>query len=567
MQERETRKAELAKQGYGQAVEELEGDTPKLSRSELMAGGSDQSPIVQADDQTSAAELNRGMVRYFGDKSWENAYVQVELPDALSGLREAVATGFGRELVGVFGRTRGSRAINGVNYQGKLYLNVNVNADVGFVQLGGHELLHQLKRDRPDLYRWFAGQARGYYKNFSAYQDKLNALLKPGESPYNKAAAEEELLADFAGDALADPQFVERLAKADPGRFRQLLKAVMDWLKQVGDKLSGKGLGSSEYFTDVEALRNYLADALVAYGQGGAVGVRKVAGPKFSLSAMKSVDANILRGRKSLASALTDKTTVHRAMFRNGLGWVDFVWGDIGLLKASGRYKGAKGLSHILEARQTKDGMSEAQSIRLMENIVDAIAKGSEFERSVLNNSTRVGVRNNNVIVWLTKQKGNNAWIVTGYEERNPGDAGAGRATSASTASTASLTRSGSGAGFDSNLTQDSDESNIRFSRRSDLNNYPDEREGSGIEEDPEALFADIDDAIRKGGGWNEAKGELEKRWNKLNASARRQWLGALTVHQLVELGGKVLPRMERYLKEMTGMDVTRNKVLYEVDG
>ena len=51
----------------------------------------------------------------------------------------------------------------------------------------------------------------------------------------------------------------------------------------------------------------------------------------------------------------------------------------------------------------------------------------------------------------------------------------------------------------------------IRFSRRSDLNNYPDEREGSGIEEDPEALFADVDDAIRKGGGWNEAKGELEK--------------------------------------------------------
>ena len=282
--EREARKAGLTKQGYGQAIEELEGDTPKFSRAGLMAGGRDQSPIVQAADQTAASALNRGMVRYFGDKSWENAYVQVELPDALSQFREAVAAGFGRELVGVIGRTRGSRAINGVNYQGKLYL--NVNADVGFVQLGGHELLHQLKRDRPDLYRWFAGQARGYYKNFSTYQDKLNALLKPGESPYNVAAAEEELLSDFAGDAFADPQFVEHLAKADPGRFRQLLKAVIDWLKQVGDKLSGKGLGSSEYFTDVETLRTYLADALVAYGQGGPVAIRKVEGPKFSVGSV-----------------------------------------------------------------------------------------------------------------------------------------------------------------------------------------------------------------------------------------------------------------------------------------
>ena len=46
-----------------------------------------------------------------------------------------------------------------------------------------------------------------------------------------------------------------------------------------------------------------------------------------SRSAMKSVDANIRRGEQALAKALNEKTTVHRAMFRNGPGWVDFVWG------------------------------------------------------------------------------------------------------------------------------------------------------------------------------------------------------------------------------------------------
>jgi hypothetical protein len=39
-----------------------------------------------------------------------------------------------------------------------------------------------------------------------------------------------------------------------------------------------------------------------------------------SRSAMKGSDANIRRGTAAMNKALLDKTTVHRAMFRNGLG-------------------------------------------------------------------------------------------------------------------------------------------------------------------------------------------------------------------------------------------------------
>lgn len=760
--EREGRKAALVKQGYGAAVEKLEGESPKFSRAALMAGGSDQSPIVQADDQTAADSLNRGMVRYFGDKSWENAYVQVELPDALSGFREAIAVGFGRELVGVFGRTRGSRAINGINYQGKLYL--NVNADVGFVQLGGHELLHQLKRDRPDLYRWFAGQARVYYKNLSAYQDKLNALLKPGENPYSKAAAEEELLADFAGDAFADPAFVERLAKADPSRFRQLLNAVIRWLKQVGDKLSGKGLGSSEYFTDVEALRNYLADALVAYGRGGPVAIRKVEGPKFSSSRDGGTSDTQLQKEYEDTKARYEGTDqwmkapngqpsnlnerqwvmVRTPRFKAWFGnWQFDADAPVGLVKVvapqdmpstdnlqelrnwirkhfqgspvrnadTNQYIGifGDGIKASLKNRNPKARLAyaalpemlqkavyvsyepntksdkerrgilgyemyavalEIEGVRYPARIkvdlmspdirgsgyyyhqVDEIELGEPVvipgdlaeSSAVLHDSPNPVYRLGQLIGEIKPQASkvldeNGEPLVVyhgadekrttfdarygsyfaadkgrakGYAEARTGWTGEGELTEAflnirnpqmfdadNDADFIAFTdqRDPSEAiaekGYDGQILDfpgsladndyrvnspeqaksvdnsgafSADASDIRFSRRSDLNDYPDEREGSGIEEDPEALFADIDDAIRKGGGWDEAKGELEKRWNKLNASARRQWLGALTVHQLVELGGKVLPRMERYLKEMTGMDVTRNRVLYEVD-
>ncbi len=53
-----------------------------------------------------------------------------------------------------------------------------------------------MKKDRPDLYQWFAGQAKSHYKNLPAYKGKLDALLQPGETPYSREAAEEELLAD-----------------------------------------------------------------------------------------------------------------------------------------------------------------------------------------------------------------------------------------------------------------------------------------------------------------------------------------------------------------------------------
>ena len=92
---------------------------------------------------------------------------------------------------------------------------------------------------------------------------------------------------------------------------------------------------------------------------------------------MKSVEANIQRGKAALAKAVTGKTSGYRAMFRNGLGWVDFVWGDEGRpASRSGKRKGAKGLAHILEARRRKDGYSEQEAIRFLGDMVETIAGG-----------------------------------------------------------------------------------------------------------------------------------------------------------------------------------------------
>ncbi len=155
----------------------------------------------------------------------------------------------------------------------------------------------------------------------------------------------------------------------------------------------------------------------------------------FSRSAMKDVDANVRRGRDSLAKALTEKTTVHRAMFRNGMGWVDFPWGDAGQVKPSGKTAGAMGLAHILEARQRKDGMSEQQVVRLLDQIVGAIASGREVRRNTFGNTESVVVGQGDVEAVLTRRTGSNTWLLSGWETKKP--SGASEAGSVASAATA----------------------------------------------------------------------------------------------------------------------------------
>ncbi len=67
------------------------------------------------------------------------------------------------------------------------------------------------------------------------------------------------------------------------------------------------------------------------------------------------------------------------------------------------------GLTHILEARQRKDGMSEASASRFLYDIVARVAEGPELSPREVDRSTRVGIERGDAVVWLAQQAGNNA--------------------------------------------------------------------------------------------------------------------------------------------------------------
>lgn len=176
-----------------------------------------------------------------------------------------------------------------------------------------------------------------------------------------------------------------------------------------------------------------------------------VEGALLSRSAMKDVDANIRRGRSALAKAISEKTSVHRAMFRNGVGWIDFVWGSEGKIKPSGRSSGAMGIAHIFEARARKDDMSEREISALLDAIVTAIAKGAEIRRIEHADTMNVTVDYDGIEAVLVKSPGSNAWVLNGWKVK-PVVAGAGYVAPGATQSNTTTARVGMGAGFNSNL-------------------------------------------------------------------------------------------------------------------
>lgn len=156
---------------------------------------------------------------------------------------------------------------------------VNIDANVNLMSILGHEFYEGLVVTHPELHAWFVNQAVLQLNDgaLRAYSDKLAAL---GDTQ-DGGGRFKELLADFTGDALADPEFRRSLEQADQNKFRQLIRAFRNFLIQTlskmrarvtGSGLTGdKTLGSEQYFKDVQALRDVLRAVIQKANSGGSL--------------------------------------------------------------------------------------------------------------------------------------------------------------------------------------------------------------------------------------------------------------------------------------------------------
>nr|WP_304670482.1 PLxRFG domain-containing protein [Neisseria polysaccharea] len=143
---------------------------------------------------------------------------------------------------------------------------------------------------------------------------------------------------------------------------------------------------------------------------------------------------NIRRGRAAMNRALVEKADVRRAMYRNDIGWIDFVWGSTGRVLPNGKTKGAMGLAHVIESRMRKDGMSRDEVVgMLIGRVVDTIAKGGTGKIYRSGNSESMFVEYNGNRATLVKNKGSNGWLMNAFELHQNDDAGKSNDSSAST--------------------------------------------------------------------------------------------------------------------------------------
>lgn len=199
---------------------------------------------------------------------------------SLTATRHFAKQVFGHEVV--FVDFEGETLFNGAmsdKMDGTVFIHVNSAAP--HMAILGHELLHQLRKSAPDVYRTLdkrLGQlltAEGTGK----FYDKMKAQYKAKnlQMPENW---DEELYGDIVGDNFTDPEFFKMLAENQPSTFRKVLDSIAKFIDDVLVKFAGgsRPFGTDAYITDMKAAREAVAIAMREFSgsQVGAMTNEKV---------------------------------------------------------------------------------------------------------------------------------------------------------------------------------------------------------------------------------------------------------------------------------------------------
>ena len=275
-------------------------------------------------------------------------------------------------------------------------------------------------------------------------QEDQNALTEiVMETPDSMTAAEAEEIRKAGFDAMMDEAYQadlarhqEEQAQAEQDRRAAEFEAFKEEAKA---QLAATGImdgaqaeaNATLYARAVEALAGRLnmgiRDFDAAYGGLNVVGESLIDDGVLnqSASAMKSTEANLQRGRDAMNKALVEKADQKRAMYRSDTGWIDFVWGSEGVLKANGKTKGAMGLAHIIESRMRKDEMSYQDVAEMLTmQITDTIAKGGSSRIYSNGKSESMFIEHNGYRATLVRNKGSNGWLMNAFELHQGGDTG-----------------------------------------------------------------------------------------------------------------------------------------------
>jgi hypothetical protein len=173
-----------------------------------------------------------------------------------------IAEYFGRQLH--LYRVRSGFAFNGVSFpdprsslNGHIF--VNIAAENPYLAVTGHELLHTMKIDAPDVYRALRAAMLPLIRNTEQYKKAK------GMQDADMATIIEEIMADTLGDRMLERGFWEEIAGRRPTLFEKIAKYVLGFLNRIANRANS--MGSDKFVSDMNTARRALAEAFLAYGK------------------------------------------------------------------------------------------------------------------------------------------------------------------------------------------------------------------------------------------------------------------------------------------------------------
>ena len=305
------------------------------------------------------------------------------LTDAVSRKAREFGAAFGRRVVFVRPDRGSPSFFNGFilakSDPNTIY--VNINADVNLMSILGHEFYEGLLVQNPKLHNWFVNETLRHIKD-GALDTYFEKLKRSGDKQ-DFHGKFKELLADFTGDALADPEFRRSLEQTDQSKFRQLIRAFRNFLIQTlskmrarvtGSGLTGdKALGSEQYFKDVQALRDVLRKVIQQSNSGGNLKTYlENGGAMFSRGAesQKVVDD------AETASELRQEGLDTRVQTASGKTWAFDRFAEAGIQKGSA--------TQAMKDAVSLTGLDLGLKVEISDDLPDAVPMSYDHQADVV---------------------------------------------------------------------------------------------------------------------------------------------------------------------------------------
>lgn len=222
---------------------------------------------VDTDGYRPASEVHQQLADQLlqrVQRAYPNAqFYAVDAPEGLRGQSLVAARTTGKRLFRqdvVFVKFDGAPLFNGAvsdAIPGVVF--VRADTDKPHMSVLGHELLHQLRKETPDLYDQLASRLQSMVENESSYASQLATRYERQGGQLPKEWRE-ELYADIVGDNFSNPDFWEAMAKDQPGLFQRVAEAIRKFLDNVLSR--AEPFATGQYLRDVQGARDAVAQAM-----------------------------------------------------------------------------------------------------------------------------------------------------------------------------------------------------------------------------------------------------------------------------------------------------------------